>query len=76
MNDFAVEECEAKGLAWVKFDNSGIMQGGIAKFIKEEMTDILQKEYNLKKNSAIFFIADEFTKAQKIAGLVRIELGK
>ena len=76
MNDFAVEECDAKGLAWVKFDNSGIMQGGIAKFIKEEMTDILQKEYNLKKNSAIFFIADEFTKAQKIAGLVRIELGK
>ena len=76
MNDFAVEECEAKGLAWVKFENSGIMQGGIAKFIKEEMTDILQKEYNLKKNSAIFFIADEFTKAQKIAGLVRIELGK
>ncbi len=76
MNDFAVEECEAKGLAWVKFDNSGIMQGGIAKFITEEMTDILQKEYNLKKNSAIFFIADEFTKAQKIAGLVRIELGK
>ena len=25
---------------------------------------------------AIFFIADEFKKAQKIAGLVRIELGK
>ena len=76
MNDFAVEECEAKGLAWVKFENSGIMQGGISKFITEEMKDVLQKEYGLKKNSAIFFIADEFTKAQKIAGLVRIELGK
>ncbi len=76
MNDFAVEECEAKGLAWVKFENSGIMQGGISKFITGEMKDVLQKEYDLKKNSAIFFIADEFTKAQKIAGLVRIELGK
>ena len=76
MNDFAVEECEAKGLAWVKFENSGIMQGGISKFITEEMKDVLQKEYSLKKNSAIFFIADEFTKAQKIAGLIRIELGK
>ena len=76
MNDFAVEECEAKGLAWVKFENSGIMQGGISKFITEEMKEVLQKEYGLKKNSAIFFIADEFTKAQKIAGLVRIELGK
>ena len=76
MNDFAVEECEAKGLAWVKFENSGIMQGGISKFITEEMKEVLQKEYGLKKNSAIFFIADEFTKAQKIAGLIRIELGK
>ena len=76
MNDFALEECEAKGLAWVKFENSGIMQGGISKFITEEMKEVLQKEYGLKKNSAIFFIADEFTKAQKIAGLVRIELGK
>ena len=28
------------------------------------------------KNSAIFFVADEFEKAQKIAGNVRIELGK
>ena len=36
----------------------------------------LEKEYNAEKGSAIFFIADEFTKAQKIAGLVRIELGK
>ena len=76
MNDFAVEECEAKGLAWVKFENSGIMQGGISKFITGEMKEVLQKEYGLKKNSAIFFIADEFTKAQKIAGLIRIELGK
>ena len=76
MNDFALEECEAKGLAWVKFENSGIMQGGISKFITEEMKEVLQKEYGLKKNSAIFFIADEFTKAQKIAGLIRIELGK
>ena len=76
MNDFAIEECDAKGLAWTKFDNDGIMQGGIAKFITDEMKDVLQLEYNLKKNSAIFFIADELHKAQKIAGLIRIELGK
>ena len=52
------------------------MQGGISKFITEEMKDILIKEYGLNENSAIFFIADEFEKAQKIAGLLRIELGK
>ena len=31
---------------------------------------------DIKPNDAIFFIADEFATAQKLAGLVRIELGK
>ena len=32
--------------------------------------------YGVEKNAAIFFLADELEKVQKIAGLVRIELGK
>ncbi len=76
MTDFAVQECEAKGLAWTKFEKDGTIQGGIAKFITEEMKEKLKAEYGVKENSALFFIADEFKKAQKIAGLVRIELGK
>ena len=76
MTDFAVQECEAKGLAWAKFDENEEFQGGISKFITEEMKQKLQKDYNVNKNSALFFVADKFEKAQKIAGLVRIELGK
>ena len=77
MNEFALtEEVGAKGLAWVKIEKDGALAGGISKFITEEMKEILEKEYNAKENSSIFFIADEFTKAQKIAGLIRIELGK
>ena len=76
MTDFAVQECEAKGLAWAKFDENEEFQGGISKFITEEMKQKLQKNYNVNKNSALFFVADKFEKAQKIAGLVRIELGK
>ena len=77
MGEFATtEEIGAKGLAWTKLDNEGNVQGGIAKFINEEIKEKLEKEYGLEKNSSIFFIADEFSKAQKIAGLVRIELGK
>ncbi len=76
MTEFAVEECGAKGLAWTKIDNEGIVQGGIAKFITDEIKDKLQREYGAKNNSSIFFVADEFKNAQKIAGLVRIELGK
>ena len=76
MADFAVTECEAKGLAWTKFEKDGTVQGGIAKFITEEAKTILENEFSVKAGDSIFFIADEFAKAQKIAGLVRIELGK
>ena len=77
MGEFATtEEVGAKGLAWTKLDNEGNIQGGIAKFITEEIKEKLEKDFGLEKNASIFFIADEFEKAQKIAGLVRIELGK
>ena len=77
MTEFAItDEVGAKGLAWTKFEKDGTVQGGIAKFITEEAKLKLEKEYGVKAGDSIFFIADEFHKAQKIAGLVRIELGK
>ena len=75
MTDFAKEEAGANGLAWVKVEKDGFA-GGISKFLTDENKEILKKEYGVKENSAIFFIADELKAAQKIAGLVRIELGK
>ena len=77
MGEFATtEEVGAKGLAWTKIEQDGSVTGGIAKFITDEIKEKLEKEYQAQANSAIFFIADELRKAQKIAGLVRIELGK
>ena len=77
MTEFATtEEVGAKGLAWTKFEKDGTVQGGIAKFITDEAKSKLESEYGVKAGDSIFFIADEFHKAQKIAGLVRIELGK
>ena len=76
MTEYAVEECGAKGLAWTKFETDGTVQGGIAKFITEENKKALEENFNVKPGDSIFFIADEFHTAQKIAGLVRIELGK
>ena len=77
MTEFATtEEVGAKGLAWTKFEKDGTVQGGIAKFITDEAKAKLENEYEVKAGDSIFFIADEFHKAQKIAGLVRIELGK
>ena len=77
MTEFATtEEVGAKGLAWTKFEKDGTVQGGIAKFITDEAKVKLENEFGVKAGDSIFFIADEFHKAQKIAGLVRIELGK
>ena len=76
MTEFAVEEAGAKGLAWVKFDQDGNVNGGISKFINEDIKSKLIDALNIKSNDAVFFIADEFKTAQKISGLVRIELGK
>ena len=75
MTDFAkTEEVGAKGLAWVKYEENALT-GGISKFITEEMKEILEKEYGFKNGDSIFFIGDELHNAQKIAGLIRIELG-
>ena len=75
MTEFAVQEAGAKGLAWVKFDEANNPVGGIAKFIDEETKTKLQEKLGAKKEDSIFFIADEFKTAQKVAGAVRIELG-
>ena len=75
MTDFAVNELGAKGLAWTKFEQDESVAGGIAKFITDDIKESLISNYNVKLGDSIFFIADEFSTAQKIAGDVRIELG-
>ena len=75
MTDFAKEEAGADGLGWVKLQDEGPV-GGIAKFVTEEVKVGLEK-LGAKIGDSIFFVADEkLEKVQKIAGLVRIELGK
>ena len=75
MTDFAKEEAGADGLGWVKLTEEGPI-GGIAKFVTEEVQKGLE-ELGSKTGDSIFFVADEkLEKVQKIAGLIRIELGK
>ena len=75
MTEFAKEEAGAEGLGWVKILDEGYT-GGIAKFITEEVQKGLEK-IGAKLGDSIFFIAsDKLEVAQKIAGLIRIELGK
>ena len=76
MCEYAIEELGAKGLAWIKIDDQMQISGSIAKFITEEIKEKLLAETKAEANSAIFFIADNGEKAQKLAGGVRLELGK
>ncbi len=77
MTEFATsDEVGAKGLAWTKFEKDGTVAGGIAKFITEDVKEKLENEFGVKAGDSIFFIADELQLAQKISGLIRIELGK
>ena len=75
MTEFAVEEQGARGLAWTKIDENNAPQGGIAKFITEDILKGLEEKLGAKSGDSIFFIADKLETAQKIAGQVRIELG-
>ncbi|MBR1540330.1 MAG: aspartate--tRNA ligase [Clostridia bacterium] len=77
MSEYAVEELGAKGLAWVKFDETMALNGGISKFIDDNRKAKLVERLDAKSGSAIFFVADEkLETAQKIAGGVRIKLGQ
>lgn len=74
MSEFAVTEGGAKGLAYVKVEEDSTLSAGISKFITDDMKSQLLE--TAKPGDAIFFMADEFSKVQKLAGLIRIELGK
>ncbi|NLC87548.1 MAG: aspartate--tRNA ligase [Clostridiaceae bacterium] len=75
MTIFAKEEVGADGLAWVKLTEEG-PTGGIAKFVTEEVKKYLE-QLGAKTGDSILFVANEKLEiVQKIAGLIRIEVGK
>ncbi len=76
MGTFAVEELGLKGLAWTKVSEDMEVNGPIAKFVVGNTKDMLVEKLKLKPNEAVFFVADNYLKACKDAGDVRIELGK
>lgn len=76
MSEFAISELEAKGLAWVKVDSEMNLNGGISKFIDDSRKIKIFEKMNIRADSAIFFVADEKEKAQKIAGGIRIKMGE
>ena len=75
MTEFAIEDCKAKGLAWIKILEDGEWQGPIAKFIDEESRKEFMKQTGTKVGDSIFFIAEHKGIVEKLAGEIRKELG-
>lgn len=75
MTDFAISDCKAKGLAWLRVLEDGSFQGPIAKFIHDEARQAICKRTDLKAGDAIFFIAEQKGIVEKLAGQIRDELG-
>ena len=65
------------GIGYVTLMEDGTLKGPIDKFLTDEERATLIKEFEMKTNSVMFFIANRNKKiAQKYAGLIRTELGE
>ncbi len=75
MTDFAIKECGAKGLAWLRVNDDRTFQGPIAKFIDDASREELLKRTSSGAGDAIFFIAEQKGIVETLAGQIRTELG-
>ena len=75
MTEFAIKDCKAKGLAWLKVNEDRTLQGPIAKLIPDDAREELLIQTNTKEGDAIFFIAEKKQIAEKLAGEIRKEIG-
>lgn len=75
MVDFAIEECKAKGLAWLKVNDDRSLQGPIAKLIPDEAREELLIQTSTNPGDSIFFIAEHKGVVDKLAGEIRKEIG-
>ena len=65
------------GIGYITLMEDGSLKGPIDKFLSDEERNNLIKDFDMKTNSVMFFIANKNLKvAQKFAGQIRDELGR
>ena len=65
------------GIGYITLMEDGSLKGPIDKFLSEEERNSLITEFDMKKDSVMFFIANKkLSQARKFAGLIRDELGR
>jgi len=76
MTEYAIKECKAKGLAWLRIQDDNSLQGPIAKFIPDDAKNTIIKRTNSKPGDCLFFIAEIPKIVANLAGDIRTELGR
>ncbi|MDR0307835.1 MAG: aspartate--tRNA ligase [Chitinispirillales bacterium] len=74
MVEFA-QSIGSQGLAYLVW-NEGNVKGPIAKFLDEQSMTDLTKKLDAKTGDVVFFVCNDEAKANKIAGEIRVKLGK
>ena len=56
MSEYAINELEAKGLAWVKINDNKVLTGGISKFIDEDRKTKIFERMNISSERITLII--------------------
>ena len=73
LTDF-VKKYNAKGLAYLKFDDE--ITGSISKVVSDEEIKLIKKKLNIEMNDLVFIISGEYNVVKTSLGALRILLGK
>jgi aspartyl-tRNA synthetase len=66
----------AKGLAWIKVDESGEVKSPIAKFFSEEEMKAILEKMEAENGDVLFLVADKSKVVYDALGALRLKLGK
>ncbi|MDA8159091.1 MAG: aspartate--tRNA ligase [Deltaproteobacteria bacterium] len=71
-----VKDFGAKGLAWTKVGENGILEGGISKFISDDERNKAVSRLAAKNGDIIFYQSDSKKIAENVLGRLRLHLAK
>ncbi len=65
----------SKGLAYITFTEDGLAKGPVAKFLTDEKLNSIKSVAGVNNGDSVFFVCAKTNEANRIAGIVRNELG-
>ena len=73
--DTYAQSLGAKGLAWMKYNDSSF-EGGISKFFETKLQSSIASECSINNNSICFMVADSAEVSLKVLGKIRVKVAE